>query len=433
MKTKKILFRSIKFILYIFIILLHYSCQNPPATENNDDNDTIPNAMPQEHIPWPSLADSPWPMYKHDPQLTGRSSFSGPSEGVTDWVYSPEDGYMSESGIVIGLGSTLYFGDATGGNQDSGNLVALSAGGNLKWKFNIEGHAVTNTPLVRFDGSILIGSWSGKFYAINTDGTILWQYDAGSGIYTETANIDKIGNIYFTTRDGSLISLTPKGEERFRQNFGEYRTAWGIAFAPNSTHLYVGVRQSGLFAVDTTGNVLWTYETEQGSIWSIPAVDSQGNVYFIWTHRFWQPDSLAHAVVCLDPEGDVRWSFPFGEYPSTPGIGLTIDNNGHIYFSNWTEKILYALHYNGTLKWSFDMGDSLGTGQLDTEFICDSNDQIYFGSSFDSYYSFTGDGSFRWSYNVGDVQFSFNPPAIGANGMMYVITLKWPHKIFAFQ
>ena len=34
----------------------------------------------QEDIPWPSLADSPWPMNHHDPQSSGRSKFIGPSQ-----------------------------------------------------------------------------------------------------------------------------------------------------------------------------------------------------------------------------------------------------------------------------------------------------------------------------------------------------------------
>lgn len=38
----------------------------------------ISNAQQQVDIPWQTLADSPWPMIKHDPQLTGRSPYKGP-------------------------------------------------------------------------------------------------------------------------------------------------------------------------------------------------------------------------------------------------------------------------------------------------------------------------------------------------------------------
>lgn len=430
-KVKRYLRSVIGGVLMLLVLFSFIACPDSPTTENHENNDTIPQSMPQEHIPWPSLADSPWPMYKHDPQLTGRSPYSGPSEGIADWEYSPEDGYMSHSGIVIGLENTLYFSDANGGNQDSGNLVALYNSGILKWKVNIGGFESYNTPLVRADGSIIIGSQKNGLFAISTNGMLLWHYVLNDDIIASTINIDRTGNIYFTTKSGSLYSLSSSGEIRFKNSFlGElFGFNGNIAFSPSGDEMYINT-SSILFAVDTSGNDLWSYETEQGYIGSIPIVDSQGNVYFVRSNSFTQPDTLANAVVCLDHKGDIRWSFPFGGYA---GIGLTIDSNGHIYFSSWSEKILYALYYNGKLKWTYGLGDSVGSGILDTEFICDANDQIYFGSSFDSYYSFTGEGSFRWLYNIPEIQFSFNPPAIDSNGMMYIISLKWPHKVFALK
>ena len=44
------------------------------------------NAQQQVDIPWPTLMDSPWPMSKHDPQGTGRSSFSGPKTSNIIWT-----------------------------------------------------------------------------------------------------------------------------------------------------------------------------------------------------------------------------------------------------------------------------------------------------------------------------------------------------------
>lgn len=35
-------------------------------------------AQQQEHIEWPSLADSPWPVLNGDMQGTGRSEYVGP-------------------------------------------------------------------------------------------------------------------------------------------------------------------------------------------------------------------------------------------------------------------------------------------------------------------------------------------------------------------
>ncbi len=430
MKTKKILFRSIKFILYIFIILLHYSCQNPPATENNDDNDTIPNAMPQEHIPWPSLADSPWPMYKHDPQLTGRSSFSGPSEGVTDWVYNSNDYSHSLSGIVIGSEGTLYY-SGTETYMGSGYLAARNPDGTLKWRVDIGGNEVSNTPLVRADGSILVGSRTGWFYAVNPNGTIRWQYDAGSGIYVITANMDKTGNIYFTTENGNLISLTTDGQERFKVPV----VGGSIAFAPSGEVMYVVGKTSGILAVDTIGAILWEFIIDQGNIFSVPVVDSQGNIYFVWDHGFSENDSLAHAIVCLNQEGNIVWKYGYGEPPTgVPGVGITIDHNGHLYFSEWGKNRIYSLNYDGTVKWTYQADDSLELGNLDCEFISDIENNIYFGSTYGGILSYKSDGNLRWLYERKDVRIgSWQSPAIGSSGYLYLINMESPLTIFALQ
>lgn len=40
----------------------------------------------QVKIPWPSLADSPWPILRGDMQGTGRSEYIGPRTNNVIWV-----------------------------------------------------------------------------------------------------------------------------------------------------------------------------------------------------------------------------------------------------------------------------------------------------------------------------------------------------------
>ncbi len=54
----------------------------------------------QVDIPWTTLADSPWPMVKHDPQFTGRSPYKGPQTPNIIWTRDMENGIFS--GPVIG-------------------------------------------------------------------------------------------------------------------------------------------------------------------------------------------------------------------------------------------------------------------------------------------------------------------------------------------
>ncbi|MDP2364134.1 MAG: hypothetical protein Q8M94_10235, partial [Ignavibacteria bacterium] len=96
----KLIFANIILLILCTNIILFTACK---------DEITQPPPKPpgyQEDIPWPSLADSPWPMYQHDPQNTGRSKYKGPQSGVTTWDY---DSVSIESSVVIGLNGSIIF------------------------------------------------------------------------------------------------------------------------------------------------------------------------------------------------------------------------------------------------------------------------------------------------------------------------------------
>ena len=76
------------------------------------------------------LAESPWPMFCHDLQHTGRSPYTGPSSPALKWSYT------------------------TGLNVES-------------------------SPAIGADGTIYVGSYDNKIYAINPDGTLKWSYTTG--------------------------------------------------------------------------------------------------------------------------------------------------------------------------------------------------------------------------------------------------------------
>jgi len=59
-------------------------------------------------VPWPGLANSPWPMFLHDPQHTGRSPYRGPQEGKVEWLF--DAGIWVYSSPVIDLDGSIYFG-----------------------------------------------------------------------------------------------------------------------------------------------------------------------------------------------------------------------------------------------------------------------------------------------------------------------------------
>ena len=98
---------------------------------------TILLAQQQVDIPWPTLANSDWPMIAHDPQITGRSPFSGPKTAAIKWTVDLPYGVFS--GPIIGEDGTLYVGTRSylGFAGDTTNyFYAIDPkSGEIKWTF----------------------------------------------------------------------------------------------------------------------------------------------------------------------------------------------------------------------------------------------------------------------------------------------------------
>ena len=54
------------------------------------------------------LADTPWPMYRHDLHHTGRSPYVGSQTNKIKWTFQAEAAISSSP--VIGIDGTIYFG-----------------------------------------------------------------------------------------------------------------------------------------------------------------------------------------------------------------------------------------------------------------------------------------------------------------------------------
>ena len=113
-----------KLMILIFFLTMIFSCQREknPVTPPGGGN-----IHPQVAIPWPSLADSPWPIAHGNMQCTGRSSFKGPQEGKVSWRFTEEHMVDLLCSPVIGEDGTIYF-------TSNRSLYALNPNGTLKWK-----------------------------------------------------------------------------------------------------------------------------------------------------------------------------------------------------------------------------------------------------------------------------------------------------------
>jgi len=284
-----------KLILILSVLLLIFtSCD---TTDPKPPEEKPPGY--QEDIPWPSLADSPWPMSQHDPQNTGRSQYQGPTQGI---VSNKVPANQMQAGISIGYNSIIYY---TAG----GKLIASDYNGNKIWELWLAAE-ISTTPLVGKDSTIYFSSGSLKtIYAVKIDGSIKWDYKSNTDIWNSSLGIDREGNIYFIT-NSTLSVLSQKGVllwELYDARILSGADA-GFSFSPDGKIIYLQGYNVSLLAIDINSReVLWTF----GDRWlkSSAVVDNQGNVYIF-------PESIPNEenyFYSLTPLGEIRWQFKHDE------------------------------------------------------------------------------------------------------------------------
>jgi polyvinyl alcohol dehydrogenase (cytochrome) len=207
----------------------------------------------------------------------------------------------------------------------------------VKWQFATPA-PVAATPVVE-DGFVYAGDLSGAFYAVKTDGTLLWskQLDP-SGISASAAVAGKLvvvgslgGTVYGINRnDGSIVwSMRPDPHPVAAiwgspTKIGKY-LALGVASneesaAANPSYPCCSTRGSLVLLDPTTGAVIWqTFmitDTERAagasgsSIWSTPSYDASRKLIYVTTgNNFSQPtNGTSDAIIAIDAgTGQIKW------------------------------------------------------------------------------------------------------------------------------
>ncbi|MCF8357056.1 MAG: PQQ-binding-like beta-propeller repeat protein [Melioribacteraceae bacterium] len=395
-------------LLVIAILILNITSCKEKGTEPQ------PEPKPpgyQEDIPWPSLADSPWPMYRADPQNTGRSKGFGPQSGNVSWT-SDSLGYFSS--ISLGYDSTIYvivmnFDEFPAGENTG--LFAFNLDGTIKWKFNypifdekIGGAA----PIVLSNGGIIVNSpYENKLYCVNNNGTKRWEAFLGNNIITQNGlSIDKDGNIYaLGTKNGTpvLIAVGKMGE--FLWDY-QYENFWvgqisSMSISPDGKTLYIPGRQfgPGVIAIDVeTQFIKWEFG-RKGYAGDL-LVDCSGNIYIITSD-----ENNQGILYSLHPDGTLRWKYDlYKDLDNSWGysssiLSLVMDKNGNLYTG---KNEVISLDYSGKLRWqkegykiwssiSIDKNNMLYFsihGGAQKELICmNENGELIFSTYFnDPYY-----------------------------------------------
>ena len=348
------------------------------------------------------LAESPWPMFRHDPQRTGRSRFSGPEAPIERWRFVA--GGQVRSSPAIGADGTIYVG------SDDNRLYAISRHGSLKWSF-LTGGPVESSAAVGDDGTIYIGSLDGNVYAIGPNGTESWTFPTGSGI--SSSPVIGPGGIIYINSGGVLYAINPDGTEKWTFSIGQSLFSFPAIGADGTIYvggqIFVGYGSwPHVFAINPDGTRQWALISFGGMPFA-PAVGSDGTIYV---------SLLGDTVQAISPGGTTKWEFRTGgvRFTSSPAIGA----DGTIYVGA-RENRLYAINPDGTERWRFAT-----SGRVESSPAVGADGTIYFGSGEDTstglgdnrVYALNPDGSEKWAFETGGEVGS--SPAVGHDGAVYV-------------
>lgn len=397
------------FIIFLLMLcaLWGASCvrNKNPLSLKDDNGDNRPTdfvTCPQTDIPWPSLADSPWPMSTVNPQGIARSSYKGPKEGNVLWAIALENvsNKTTQGGPAIAPDGTIYIG------ENGGDFFAISPGGQIKWRMPAR---IYTGPVVAADSTIYVGGVG--FYALRPNGTVKWMFDGSFLGIRPLLGID--GTIYTKDGYGNIYAITPDGNMKWQNAMGQDGGISYMSASPDGSTIYAPGRDTTLIALNAaSGAIQWTVKTGL-PFYAGPTVDRQGNIYFPGAESDSENDRYVYS---LNPSGELRWKFKVDNAWDVPYAGINIDKDGHIYFG-WNNRGIFVLDYAGQLCWKFKPEE----GYTDSPIICDAESKLYIlnvGSP--RVWCYLPDGTLKFSVEIPNMACSqLFPGAIGKNGIMY--------------
>jgi outer membrane protein assembly factor BamB len=355
-------------------------------------------------------------MYRHDPQLTGRSPYRGPRKGRIRWRYKP--GGSIQSAITIGPDSTIYFGFVYEGPSQATSLHAVSPQGIKKWRAPV-GVGPESQPLVTADGTIFIG---GSFlYAIGPDGAVRDSVALTNDHVSPFINIGLDGTIYIEA-EGHMVAVDQRGTVVWRVIHGTHMVTHNFPISPDGRLLYVvggPFPQDTLYALHTSsGSIEWKFPfpSPAGHTFTAhPVTSSEGTVYFGIGHTPLLPPPIVkqYGMYALDVAGKLLWC-----YDDEPVSEVAIDGNGRVCFSAAQRRVL-SLDCSGVVNWQASAPEMLFNP------VCDKEGVAYF-CSLRGLYGYDRRGRLLWFVPFEGHVTRVSPPAIGYDGTLYVGTFNRP-------
>ncbi|MCK4347036.1 MAG: right-handed parallel beta-helix repeat-containing protein, partial [Thermoplasmatales archaeon] len=411
----------------------------------NSDNDNYPLMERFENYEiGPSLAESPWPMFQHDAQHTGRSPFIGPGSStnlqkeIVIGDENPDETNYFLSPVIDSEG-ILYFNARINGKE---GLWGFYNDGTQKWFYETSS-LISNSPVIGPDGTIYLADGRNqKIAAINPIGIEKWGITFDNLSFGELT-VGEDGTIYFIahgTLEGnqnytSLIALSP-GKEIIWDFKAEGRNPQLKdipAIGKDGTIYFNHLRT--LYAINHNGTEKWNCtfvpipleghpvpENPDYASVQIPSIANSTIYVVVAKEKEWQTltdHGWSNYLHAIDSEnGTEKWISGHSHLgrgpPSISSVGNIYLSGGYSPAGSWKTTLFgFDSEGNDLENWPLDLG-YVGRADL---LVLDKEENIYglFGNSVKA---FNQSGNEKWSLYLGS--WRIEPIALGKDGTLYV-------------
>ena len=356
--------------------------------------------------------DYPWTMFHYDQTRDGVTPAAGPASAMLMWTYVT--GNIVYPSPIVADGYVFI-------PSYDGTLYALDEyTGSLLWSFATSGNII-GTPAV-FQGMVYVASKNGVVYAVNEQtGSMIWQIVNDNLTPVTSSPVIADGMLFYGTFEApaagfsEMLAVNPQdGTIIWKYDVPSEYIEGSPSVSNGRVFIGVGVpNPANILALnETTGSLLWSYNTSNSTSISTAPVAAYGKVYVgLDSYRFFALDQNTGSLV---------WSFntPGGSNATTPAV-----YNKVVYFGTGARNV-YALNATtGAQIWSRTTGGavtsspalSLGSNTL----FIGSNDRYLYALSMST-------GAVLWRYLAGG-QVSSSPAV--ANGRVFFGSKD--HKVYA--
>ena len=263
------------------------------------------------------------------------------------------------------------------------HVIAVNlTNGTERWRFPQEADTKISfyaPPEITDDGRLIVGGYDNVLYSIDiANGQGRPLFDGAEGRYVGGVLVND-ERIFAPSADHFLYALDMNGTLLWEYETEEPLWAKPASF-PGCDCIYLPAMDHYVYALDSqNGRLIWKSESLGGSIVGTPTLSDDQQLYV---------GTFAQELVALDAEnGSILWRFPTNDWVwSGPGI-----SGDRLYFGDLSGTFFAVNRQNGNSEWQIQPGSPIVGRSLIRE------DGIYLTTEDGTVLSVNPEGVIRWS------------------------------------